>query len=51
MQSFEQLAADFKKRFEVPHFPNMPQTLYEPDNYFFKNWRQKNKAGNVFNGQ
>jgi geranylgeranyl diphosphate synthase type II len=36
MQSFEQLATDFKARFEVPHFPKTPGTLYEPDDYFLK---------------
>lgn len=34
MHSFEELAIDFKKRFEVKHFPAQPVSLYEPGEYF-----------------
>ncbi|MFT3933403.1 MAG: polyprenyl synthetase family protein [Chitinophagaceae bacterium] len=34
MQSFETLSAIFKEKFEVPHFPKEPATLYDPNNYF-----------------
>ena len=34
MHLFEELATDFKKRFEVRHFPEQPTSLYEPGEYF-----------------
>ncbi|MBC7904245.1 MAG: polyprenyl synthetase family protein [Gemmatimonadaceae bacterium] len=34
MYSFEELALQFKEKFEVPHFPAHPASLYEPNNYF-----------------
>jgi geranylgeranyl diphosphate synthase type II len=34
MHSFEELSAEFKKKFEVKHFPNMPENLYNSCNYF-----------------
>ena len=34
MHSFEQLAIDFKKKFEVKHFPAEPASLYESCDYF-----------------
>lgn len=34
MHSFEQLAATFKKKFEVKHFPAEPASLYESCDYF-----------------
>ena len=34
MHSFEELALDFKNRFEVKHFPSHPASLYEPGEYF-----------------
>src|SRR5450755_1064187 len=34
MHSFEDLSASFKEKFEVPHFPEEPATLYNPNNYF-----------------
>ena len=34
MHSFEELSKLFKEKFEVPHFPAAPVTLYEPNNYF-----------------
>jgi len=34
MHSFEELSASFKEKFEVPHFPDEPATLYDPNNYF-----------------
>ncbi|HRI21109.1 MAG TPA: polyprenyl synthetase family protein [Panacibacter sp.] len=33
MHSFEELAVDFKKRFEVKHFPEEPQSLYNSCDY------------------
>ena len=34
MHSFQELAKKFINRFEVPHFPKHPATLYEPGDYF-----------------
>ena len=34
MHSFQELTADFTGRFNVPHFPNDPVSLYEPGQYF-----------------
>ncbi|MEO5595488.1 MAG: polyprenyl synthetase family protein [Chitinophagaceae bacterium] len=34
MHSFEDLSKLFKEKFEVPHFPDEPATLYNPNNYF-----------------
>ena len=34
MHSFEELAVDFKKRFDTPHFPAQPETLYASCDYF-----------------
>lgn len=34
MHQFEALALEFKKRFEVRHFPRQPASLYEPGEYF-----------------
>jgi geranylgeranyl diphosphate synthase type II len=34
MHTFEELALDFKKRFEVRHFPLQPASLYDPGEYF-----------------
>lgn len=34
MHSFEELALDFRNRFEVKHFPSHPASLYEPGEYF-----------------
>ncbi len=36
MQSFEALSAQFTKRFNAPHFPKEPSTLYEPNDYFLR---------------
>lgn len=36
MKSFEELSVLFTKKFEVPHFPEHPVTLYEPNNYFLR---------------
>ncbi|MEP7278339.1 MAG: polyprenyl synthetase family protein [Bacteroidota bacterium] len=36
MHSFEELSAIFKEKFEIAHFPAVPATLYEPNNYFLK---------------
>lgn len=36
MRTFEELALDFKKIFEVRHFPLQPSTLYEPGEYFLQ---------------
>ena len=33
MHSFEELAVDFKKWFEVKHFPQEPSSLYDPGEY------------------
>jgi len=34
MHSFEELSAEFKKKFEVKHFPSVPETLYASCDYF-----------------
>ncbi len=34
MHSFDELVIEFKKRFEVNHFPKEPESLYEPCDYF-----------------
>ncbi len=34
MNSFEELSADFNRKFSVRHFPSVPATLYDPDEYF-----------------
>lgn len=34
MHSFEELSAEFKKKFEVKHFPAIPETLYASCDYF-----------------
>ena len=34
MHSFQELAQEFITRFDVPHFPKQPSSLYEPGNYF-----------------
>lgn len=34
MYSFEELSADFIQKFSVRHFPESPETLYEPSEYF-----------------
>ncbi len=34
MHSFEELALLFNEKFQVPHFPATPATLYGPNNYF-----------------
>jgi len=34
MHSFEELSAEFKKKFEVNHFPELPATLYDSCDYF-----------------
>ncbi len=34
MHTFEELVTEFKKRFEVRHFPQQPVSLYEPGEYF-----------------
>jgi len=34
MHQFEELASDFKRKFEVRHFPLQPASLYEPGEYF-----------------
>ena len=36
MQSFEELSALFSSRFNFPHFPAEPASLYEPATYFLK---------------
>ena len=36
MQSFEALSAQFIERFNTPHFPKEPSTLYEPNDYFLR---------------
>ncbi|MGI8950825.1 MAG: polyprenyl synthetase family protein [Chitinophagaceae bacterium] len=36
MHSFEELALDFKNRFEINHFPAEPVSLYEPGEYFLQ---------------
>src|SRR5436305_3672638 len=34
MHTFDELVTDFKKRFEVRHFPQKPVSLYDPGEYF-----------------
>lgn len=34
MHSFQELVKDFANKFNTPHFPAAPTTLYEPGNYF-----------------
>jgi geranylgeranyl diphosphate synthase type II len=34
MQSFQELSAEFSRRFAVRHFPESPATLYDPGQYF-----------------
>src|SRR5215216_3627359 len=34
MQSFEELSKEFSTRFNVPHFPVQPSSLYQPNDYF-----------------
>ena len=34
MYSFKELSAEFARRFDTPHFPGHPKTLYEANNYF-----------------
>lgn len=34
MHSFQELAHEFIARFDTPHFPKHPASLYEPGNYF-----------------
>ncbi len=34
MYSFQELSEKFNKEFDHPHFPESPNTLYEPGNYF-----------------
>lgn len=34
MHSFQELIIEFKKRFEITHFPSEPASLYEPGTYF-----------------
>lgn len=34
MQSFDLLSQKFTESFDHPHFPNVPASLYEPNNYF-----------------
>ena len=34
MHSFQELAHEFIARFDTPHFPKNPASLYEPGNYF-----------------
>src|SRR5258708_15072567 len=34
MYSFEDLSATFVQRFNTPHFPSQPASLYEPADYF-----------------
>lgn len=36
MQSFESLALQFVKHFNVRHFPEQPSTLYDPNEYFLQ---------------
>ena len=36
MQSFESLSQKFAQRFDQPHFPAEPVSLYQPNNYFLK---------------
>jgi len=34
MHSFEELSQLFKEKFDIPHFPEQPATLYQPNDYF-----------------
>ncbi len=34
MHTFEELSLEFKKKFEIRHFPQEPASLYEPGEYF-----------------
>lgn len=34
MHSFEELSKEFSRRFQVSHFPDHPESLYAPNNYF-----------------
>jgi geranylgeranyl diphosphate synthase, type II len=34
MHSFEELSSEFKKRFELKHFPDSPKSLYDSCDYF-----------------
>ena len=36
MQSFEGLSKQFNEKFNTPHFPAEPATLYQPNNYFLQ---------------
>ncbi len=36
MHSFNELVKDFAAKFNVPHFPEMPTTLYVPGDYFLQ---------------
>lgn len=36
MHTFEELSRLFTERFETDHFPQQPETLYEPNRYFLK---------------
>jgi geranylgeranyl diphosphate synthase type II len=36
MHSFEQLSSQFADYFNHPHFPSVPASLYEPNEYFLK---------------
>jgi len=36
MHTFEELAVDFNKRFAVRHFPQEPESLYDPGEYFLQ---------------
>lgn len=36
MHTFQELALDFTQKFNVPHFPEQPATLYEPGAYFLE---------------
>src|SRR5438067_9468437 len=36
MHTFEELSKQFNEQFNTTHFPNEPNTLYEPNNYFLQ---------------
>jgi geranylgeranyl diphosphate synthase, type II len=36
MQTFEELSGSFSEKFNTPHFPAEPTSLYEPNNYFLQ---------------
>jgi geranylgeranyl diphosphate synthase type II len=36
MQTFEALSRQFNEKFDTPHFPDEPQSLYAPNNYFLQ---------------